>query len=115
MLWFAVRREWRALGIAIGTTAAVVAISFALAPSAWSDWWAFLLASPGRSQLLIPRAVVAAVLVVFGALTGRRWLVPVAVWLALPIVWVNSWVILLAVIRLRERGARDAPAPGAIA
>jgi Glycosyltransferase family 87 len=103
VLWFAVRREWRAFGIAIGTTAAVVAISFALAPSAWSDWFTFLLASPGRSQLLIPRTVVAAVLVLFGALTGRRWLVPVAIWLALPIVWVNSWVILLAVIRLRER------------
>ena len=44
----------------------------------------------------------ACLLVVFGARTGRRWLVPVAVWLSLPVVWVNSWVILLATIRLRE-------------
>jgi Glycosyltransferase family 87 len=113
VLWFAARGDWRALALAIATTGAVVAISFALAPSAWSDWWTFLLASPGRSQLLIPRTVVAAVLVLFGARTGRRWLVPVAVWLALPIVWVNSWVILLAVIRLREREGQDAPTHGA--
>jgi hypothetical protein len=112
VLWFAVRREWRALGLALGGTAAVVAVSFALVPSAWSDWFAFLLASPGRSQLLVPRTAIAAVLVAFGAATGRRWLVPVAIWLALPIVWVNSWVILLAAIRLRGRDVRDAPTPG---
>jgi len=112
VLWFAVRREWRALVLALVGTAAVVAVSFALAPSAWSDWFAFLLASPGRSDLLVPRTVVAAVLVAFGAATGRRWLVPVAVWLALPIVWVNSWVILLAAIRLRGRDVPDTPTPG---
>ena len=112
VLWFAVRRESRTLAMAFGGTAAVVAVSFALAPSAWSDWFAFLLASPGRSQLLVPRTLIAAVLVAFGAATGRRWLVPVAVWLALPIVWVNSWVILLAAIRLRGRDVADAPTPG---
>ena len=112
VLWFAVRREWRALAVALGGTAAVVAVSLALAPSAWSDWYAFLLASPGRSQLLVPRTVIATVLVAFGAATGRRWLVPVAVWLALPIVWVNSWVILLAAIRLRGRDVPFAPTPG---
>ena len=32
VLWFAVRREWRALALALGGTAAVVAVSFALAP-----------------------------------------------------------------------------------
>jgi len=112
VLWFAVRRESRTLAMAFGGTAAVVAVSFALAPSAWSDWFAFLLASPGRSQLLVPRTVIAAVLVAFGAATGRRWLVPVAVWLALPIVWVNSWVILLAAIRLRGRDVPDALTPG---
>ena len=27
---------------------------------------------------------------------------PVAVFISLPVVWINSWVILLAVIRLRD-------------
>jgi hypothetical protein len=112
LLWFAVRREWRALALAIGGTAAVVTVSFALAPSAWSDWFAFLLASSGRSDLLVPRTVIAAGLLVFGAPTGRRWLVPVAVWMALPNVILNSWVILLAAIRLRGRDVPDASTPG---
>ena len=100
--WFAVRREWRALAIAVGVTAVMVAVSYLLGPSAWQDWIAFLLASPGRSELLLPRLVIGALLVALGAITGRRWLVPVAVWMSLPVVWINSWVILLAVIRLRE-------------
>jgi Glycosyltransferase family 87 len=102
LLWFVVRREWRALETAVGVTTAVVLVSFVLSPSAWADWIAFLLASPGRSELLVVRFVIATLLVAFGAATGRRWLVPVAVWLSLPVVWVNSWVILLAIIRLRE-------------
>jgi hypothetical protein len=105
LLWFVVRREWRALAIAIGVTAAVVLASFALWQAAWMDWIAFLIGSPGRSEMLVVRLVFAALLVAFGAMTGRRWLVPVAVWLSLPVVWVNSWVILLAIIRLREPSA----------
>ena len=112
VLWFAVRREWRALALVFGGTAAVVAVSFALAPSAWSDWFAFLLASSGRSDLLVPRTAIAAGLLAFGAATGRRWLVPVAVWMALPNVILNSWVILLAAIRLRGRDVPDGPTPG---
>jgi hypothetical protein len=100
--WFLVRREWRAFAIAVGTTAAIAGVSFVLNPTAWQDWIAFLLDSPGTSQLLVLRVVLGAGLVAFGALTGRRWLVPVAVWISLPIVWINSWVILLAMIRLRS-------------
>ena len=100
--WFLVRREWRALAIAAGTTAAIAGISFLLNPQAWEAWIAFLLDSPGRSQLLVVRLAVAAVMVAVGAMTGRRWLVPVAVWISLPVVWINSWVILLAIIRLRD-------------
>ena len=94
-------------------TGAIVAVSYALNPTAWADWIALLLASPGRSQLLALRVVIAAGLVAVGAWTGRRWLVPVAAWLALPIIWINSWVILLAIIRLRDDvapgGRRRAP------
>ena len=105
LLWFLARREWRPLAIALGTTAAVVAVSFLLAPTAWFDWYAFLRGSTGSGELLYPRIAVAAVIVVVGALTDRRWTVPIAVWLALPVVWIESWVILLAIIRLRERPA----------
>ena len=101
LLWFLARREWRSLGIAVAVTSAVVVLSFVLSPSAWFDWIAFLTGSTGSGELLYPRLVLAAVIVVAGALTNRPWLVPVAVWLALPVVWIESWVILLAIIRLR--------------
>ena len=108
LLWFAVRREWRPLAIALATTAAIALASFVLAPTAWFDWVAFLRGSTGSGELLYPRLVLCATIVVAGALTGRRWTVPIAVWLALPVVWIESWVILLAIIRLRE------PVPAAL-
>ena len=103
LLWFLMRREWRPFAIAAGTTLAIVAISFVLSPSAWFEWIAFLTASTDRGEALYLRIAVGIALVAFGALTDRKWLVPVAVWIALPVVWVESWVILLAIIRLRPR------------
>lgn len=102
LLWFLVRREWRALAIALGTTAAIVAVSFVLSPTAWFDWFHFLTGNQGSGELLYPRLALAALIVIIGARTDRAWTVPIAVWLALPVVWIESWVILLAIIRLRE-------------
>jgi hypothetical protein len=113
VVWFAVRREWRSLALAVGSTALLVAVSFVLAPAAWADWIAFLAASSDRSQALPERLAVAIVLTAFGASTGRRWLVPIAVWIAQPNIIINSWVILLAVIPLREpRTERAELVPG---
>lgn len=115
LLWFLVRREWRQLAIALGSTLAVVAVSFVLSPTAWFDWIAFLRQSSGSGELLYLRIAAAAVIVTAGALTGRRWTVPIAVWLALPVVWIESWVILLAIIRLRDDPAEQVKAPGPLA
>ncbi len=38
LLWFVGRRDWRSLAIALGATATVIAISFALAPQLWAQW-----------------------------------------------------------------------------
>ncbi len=110
--WFAFRREWRDLAIAVGTTAAIFAVSFALNPTAWSEWMAYLTPSSGRSEALVVRVAAALVLLGVGGWGGWRWLVPVAMWLALPVIYVNSWVILLAMVRLREH--EDPPPFGAV-
>ena len=115
LLWFLVRREWRPLAIALGTTLAIAVVSFVLAPTAWFDWYGFLRGSTGSGELLYPRIALASVIVVIGALTDRRWTIPIAVWLALPVVWIESWVILFAIIRLRERPAPvPDPSPAAL-
>ena len=43
MVWHLVRREWRELGIAVGVTAAVVAIGFIVNPGLWRAWFDTLL------------------------------------------------------------------------
>ena len=98
--WFLLRREWRALAEAVVVTGLIVIVSFALSPTAWFDWIAFLTSSTSRGDWLFARVAVGVGVVVLASLSGRRWLIPVAVWIALPVVWVESWVILLAIIRL---------------
>lgn len=113
LIWFLVRREWRSLGVALGVTVAIAAVSFALDPGSWGRWIALLgdgAGSAGSGSLatvgyylpvpLVPRLVLAAALVAYAALTNRRWLVPIAVALALPVVWSNSLAVLAAVYPL---------------
>ncbi len=120
LLWFVVRKEWRSLALALGTTAAIGVVSFAIAPSAWFDWVTFLTSSSSTGpvenasyQWLIPplvlRLAVAAALIVWGARTDRRWVVPVATVLAMPVLWITSPAVLVAIPRLRR--LRTAPAP----
>lgn len=118
LIWFAARREWRNLAIAIGATIVIAGISFVIAPSAWSDWIGVLrsteaadhrAATPFDFVPLPLRVLVAAALVAWAGLTDRRWVVPIAATLALPVVYVNGLAILVAVpflwTRDRERRA----------
>jgi hypothetical protein len=117
LLWFVVRREWRNLAVALGATAAVALVSFLIAPGLWLQWLDVLgaaVSSPERPFVILvafPIRVVAAVVVVtWGALTNRRWTVPVASMLALPILWVNGASMLLAVLPLVPRLVGESPA-----
>ena len=115
LVWFLVRREWRSLGVALGATAAIAAVSAIFAPEAWRGWFA-LLARMDFPQLggglwflpvpLFVRLPLVAVLVAWGARRDRRWVLPVGVCLALPTVWLNSPTILIALLPLVAAGAR---------
>jgi len=121
--WFLVRREWRSLAVAVGATAAVVAASYALDPTAWQGWIALLLrtqgpiSDPNLIDVPIPllvRAPVALAVIAWGASThrggtDRRWTIPVAMVLAMPIMWVNGPTILVAIWPMLAAGA-DSPA-----
>jgi hypothetical protein len=129
VLWYLVRREWRPFAAAIGATAAIVAVSFLLNRAAWEEWIAILQADfnggAGQGTLdtpgwylaipLLPRLVVAAGLAVIAGLTDRRWLLPVVVVLALPVVWLNGFAVLAAVVPLSQAGAVAAQSSGSAA
>jgi len=57
LLWFAVRREWRSLAIALGATAAVAAVSFVLMPAAWQRWPQVLFSNVGKGGTWAPAAL----------------------------------------------------------
>jgi len=109
LLWFAVRREWRSLAIALGVTAAIALVSFVVLPGQWRAWIDVVVqnALAGKSgtwaSVPIPlwiRLPFAIALVAWGARTDRRWTVPVASMLALPALWYGGLSMLLAVIPL---------------
>ena len=114
-VWFALRGEWRRLGGFVATFVVLFAASYALDPSLWHQWWDFLVSNAGGTPSmagippLVVRLPLAAVLLVFAARTDRRWLVPVCMVLASPVIGWGTFALLAAIPRLRDRG----PAPTA--
>ncbi|MEO8245860.1 MAG: glycosyltransferase family 87 protein [Chloroflexota bacterium] len=115
LAWFAAREEWRAVGVAMAWTAGISLVSFLLAPSAWREWAAWLVTIPDTpatpNQLLAwaPLPVRFGAAFVVAGVAGRmnaRWALPVAVWLALPVIWYNSLPLLLATIPLARSSRR---------
>ncbi|MDQ3448726.1 MAG: glycosyltransferase 87 family protein [Chloroflexota bacterium] len=115
LLWFAVRREWRPLAIALLATAAVCVASFIWAPALWQDWLATLGPSASRSaDLSVPpslpvRLAFAAMLVTWGARTDRPWTVGMACMLGLPNLWPHGVVVALAAVPFLGRGRTQQP------
>ncbi len=117
LLWFAVRREWRALAVALGATTAIVLVSAALRPDLWTGYFAMLgdNARLPTGQELGPlwlRLPAAAILVVFAARTDRPWIVALAAALAQPLFGLRSASVALGAVYLwrhRPVGARPGP------
>jgi Glycosyltransferase family 87 len=111
LLWFVVRREWRNLAIAVAATVAIAGVSAWISPALWNDWYDLLRRSITDRQVVegayigIPvwlRLPFAVAIIVWGARTDRHWTVPIGILLAMPILWVNVFTLLLAVVPLRE-------------
>jgi hypothetical protein len=117
LLWFAARREWRSLGIALGVTAALVALSLAFDLRLWQEWiQRDLLVSfqtpPNQPQIPLPlllRLPAAAALVVWGARTDRKWTVPVSAALAMPVLWISAFAVLAALPALGRPELAERP------
>ena len=57
VLWFAFRREWRSFAIALGVTAAVTAVSFALNPQWWAEFREAMTVQAGAAMEVPPAAI----------------------------------------------------------
>ena len=123
VLWFLVRREWRAFVLATGVTATIAAASLLLDRPSWDAWLRLLqadMSGAGQASFqtvgwyvpipLLPRLVGAAALVALAAWVDRRWLMPFGVVLALPVLWLNGLAVLAAVVPLWRDAHRHAPA-----
>jgi hypothetical protein len=123
LLWFAFRREWRKLAIAVGVTMAIALVTFAIWPDRWFGWLRLLTAgspppvSPYYLSIWL-RLPFAVGLVALGAWRGWKWPVIVAATLALPVFYYLSPSMFVGVLpslrgalgrwlgRLREQGNR---------
>ena len=133
----AFRREWRRFAIAVGFTALVAAVSFAIAPHLWFEWFAALrsMSALPQSDLVPPLAIrvpIAIGITAYAAVTDRKWLVPVACLVAVPNPWLVTGAVLGGSVALfgRDRTSKvvappadvphavapaiDFPGPGAI-
>ncbi len=115
LLWFAIRGDWRALGTAVGTTVAVAAASFVIAPQLWLD---YVNAIPGfvDTATTVPsvwwplRLVVATLLIAWGARNAQHWTVALGAIMAHPLSSLSGWVVALGFVRhyfLRPRAAEN--------
>ncbi|MFV2063081.1 MAG: glycosyltransferase 87 family protein [Chloroflexota bacterium] len=109
LLWFGFRREWQKFGLALLATAAIVAVTATFLPSLWADWFTLLTSSTGSSTVpgsvpipLLLRLPVAVAVIAFAAWKGQRWLLPIGVLLAMPVIWWGSLAILTACVALKR-------------
>ena len=106
MLWPLFRRDWRGVIEASAVVLAIVAASVLLqGTEIWAAWFAHLSARAdtphvGGALMDVPltlRLPAAAGLLAWGAVSDRRWTLPVAVALSVPLLWAHSFAILVAV------------------
>jgi hypothetical protein len=115
--WYIGRRDWRSLSIAVGTTVAIAVVSLVLVPEAWRSWMETLYANRDAAGVSVVNRVIplwvrlAAGLgvAVYGGRTGRPWTIPVAMLLGMPHIWLQSFVVLAAIPRIRSADAMSPP------
>ena len=113
MFWYAIRREWRNFGIALGATVAIAAVGLLMSPHLWAAWIESLIVSSGFPEQgygpprLIRLGLGALVLVWAARGTSEDGPLPIAVLLALPSIWLHSFAILAASIALWFRRSED--------
>lgn len=124
ILWYALRREWRNLALAIVPAVVIGAISFIAAPQLWAQWLD-LLRTAGAAETasreavvplpLLARLPISVGLLIWGARTDRFWVVPIAATLALPAIRLGGLAVAVAAVPfLLARSRFSFLVPGAV-
>ena len=105
LLYSLVKGQWRAVLLPLAITAVVCLVSAVVRPDLWSDYAAMLVADAGVPQPipLVLRLPIAAVIVLWGARTNRRWTVVIGATIALPQSWWTNLALLAALPRTLDR------------
>lgn len=103
VLWFALRRQWRAVAVALGVTAGLAALSFLLGPDRWFDYLVLLTGEPAPAVspyylTFWQRLPFALAFILLGSWRGYRWPVVVGATLALPVYYILSTSLLVGVL-----------------
>jgi hypothetical protein len=112
LVWHAARGEWRGLALTALVTGGIIGVGFLVQPDLWGAWFGTLAAANSTYEIGHPlgplwlRVAVAAAVTAFAAWTGRAWLVPIAMFLAVPGLWAFNWALFAAVPRLVSHGRR---------
>ena len=123
LLWFPLRGEWRPFLRALAATAIIAAMSAVAAPQLWADWISLLVhqasgggdAGTSYGPFSLPlRMAIGLVILVWGARTDRRWVVPITAVLASPILPVapSMLVACIPLARWRATAGTRAASPG---
>lgn len=113
VLYLAGARRWRQLAVAAAVTGGISLVSFVLSPGLWFEWIEVLRSNTSAEVppeiAIIPgpvvlRAALAAVLALVAGALGWRWLVPVAVTLAIPVPWSSALSVLVGIVALWRWG-----------
>jgi hypothetical protein len=117
LLWFAFRREWRSLAIALAATGAIAAVSFLYRPDLWRAWFDLLVAASRAPDMdfIVPipvwyRLPISAAIVAWGARTNRPWTVVLASCISIPVLELNAFAMLVAIIPLIDPASAKSPA-----
>lgn len=116
LLWHVARGDWRWCGWFLAGFVGLFGLSWWAAPDQWAAYLAFLWDN-ARATGIIPgqvlylplqaRLPIAGALTVWGARTDRRWVLPVAVWLASPVAGLGPATVLAALPRFAGTGVRS--------
>lgn len=111
-VWFIARRDWRRLFQVAVVTALIFVPSWMIEPDLWRAWWEFLrinaagATGPVGSPISPPlwlRIPAAAALVWWGARRDYSWVMPLAVFIATPVLGLGSLAILAALPRIMQQ------------